>query len=68
MFGNYGGDVTFERTDCPECRSRGSVERATCQICLAELDETPLPLDDIAGAEPVDAPSVAFGRTAVMHS
>ena len=27
------------RSDCPECRSAGSVERGECQVCFAELDE-----------------------------
>jgi hypothetical protein len=27
--------------DCPECQSKGSVEDATCQVCLAEVDEGP---------------------------
>ena len=27
--------------DCPECRSAGSVRGSVCEICFAELDESP---------------------------
>jgi len=32
------------RSDCPECRSAGSVERGACQVCFAEVE----PLADAA--------------------
>ena len=34
--GAWGADAL---SDCPECRSAGSVARGVCQVCFAEPDE-----------------------------
>ena len=46
------------RTDCPDCRSAGSVERGVCQVCFAELPPPALRFADVVAelesvAEPV---------------
>jgi hypothetical protein len=56
------------RTDCPECRSAGSVERGACQVCFAEVAPEPAGQDPAVSLRFADvvAELEAVARLAAM--